>query len=84
MGDWMRFHSVIHNAGDKPIAGLVAWISLAQVTPGYEQVWDFHFDPQSSVIDTHISRLRKKIDKGFDNPLLHTVRGMGYRLGIDP
>lgn len=46
-----------------------------------EQVWDFHFDPQTNVIDTQISRLRSKIDKGFDEPLLQTVRGMGYRLG---
>ncbi len=45
-----------------------------------EQVWDYHFDPQTNVIDVHISRLRTKIDKGFDKPLLHTVRGMGYRL----
>lgn len=45
-----------------------------------EQVWDFHFDPQTNVIDTQISRLRTKIDKGFDQPLLHTVRGMGYKL----
>ena len=46
-----------------------------------EQVWDYHFDPQTNVIDVHISRLRSKIDKGFDTPLLHTVRGVGYRLG---
>ena len=43
-----------------------------------EQVWDYHFDPQTNVIDVHISRLRGKIDKGFDKPLLHTVRGAGY------
>ena len=46
-----------------------------------EGVWDYHFDPQTNVIDVHISRLRSKIDKGFDPPLLHTVRGAGYRLG---
>lgn len=46
-----------------------------------EGVWDYHFDPQTNVIDVHISRLRAKIDKGFDRPLLHTVRGAGYRLG---
>ncbi|MEM9058486.1 MAG: response regulator transcription factor [Pseudomonadota bacterium] len=46
-----------------------------------EQVWDYHFDPQTNVIDVHISRLRAKIDKDFDKPLLHTVRGAGYRLG---
>lgn len=46
-----------------------------------EQVWDYHFDPQTNVIDVHISRLRRKIDKGFDKSLLETVRGVGYRLG---
>jgi len=45
-----------------------------------EHVWDYHFDPQTNVIDVHISRLRAKIDRGFDEPLLHTVRGAGYRL----
>jgi two-component system, OmpR family, response regulator len=43
-----------------------------------ENVWDYHFDPQTNVIDVHISRLRSKIDKGFARPLLHTVRGAGY------
>ena len=46
-----------------------------------EGVWDYHFDPQTNVIDVHISRLRAKIDKEFDRALLHTVRGVGYRLG---
>ncbi|MEH6518365.1 MAG: response regulator transcription factor [Halioglobus sp.] len=46
-----------------------------------EQVWGYHFDPQTNVIDVHISRLRQKIDKDFDVPLLATVRGAGYRLG---
>ena len=45
-----------------------------------EQVWDYHFDPQTNVIDVHISRLRGKIDKGFDKPLLQTVRGAGYMI----
>ena len=45
-----------------------------------EHVWDYHFDPQTNVIDVHISRLRSKIDKGFDKPLLHTVRGAGYMI----
>src|SRR5262249_16760159 len=45
-----------------------------------EQVWEYHFDPQTNVIDVHISRLRSKIDKGFDRPMLQTVRGAGYRL----
>jgi two-component system, OmpR family, response regulator len=43
-----------------------------------ENVWDYHFDPQTNVIDVHISRLRSKIDKGFGQPLLHTIRGAGY------
>ena len=46
-----------------------------------EHVWDYHFDPQTNVIDVHISRLRSKIDKDFDQVLLTTVRGAGYRLG---
>jgi two-component system OmpR family response regulator len=46
-----------------------------------ENVWDYHFDPQTNVIDVHISRLRSKIDKGFERPLLHTIRGAGYRGG---
>ena len=45
-----------------------------------ERVWEYHFDPQTNVIDVHISRLRSKIDKGFDRPMLQTVRGAGYRL----
>jgi two-component system, OmpR family, response regulator len=43
-----------------------------------EKVWDFHFDPKTNIVETHISRLRAKIDKGFDKPLLHTIRGAGY------
>ena len=45
-----------------------------------ERIWDFHFDPQTSVVETHMSRLRAKIDKPFDNPLLHTIRNTGYSL----
>ena len=45
-----------------------------------EHVWDYHFDPQTNVIDVHISRLRSKIDRDFATPLLHTVRGAGYSL----
>ena len=45
-----------------------------------ENVWDYHFDPQTNVIDVHVSRLRGKIEKGFETPLLHTVRGAGYML----
>ncbi|AZI35403.1 putative two-component response regulator [Caenibius tardaugens NBRC 16725] len=46
-----------------------------------EGVWDYHFDPGTNVIDVHISRLRRKLDEGAERPLLHTVRGAGYRLG---
>jgi two-component system OmpR family response regulator len=46
-----------------------------------ERVWGYHFDPQTNVIDVHVSRLRQKIDKGFETALLNTVRGAGYRLG---
>ena len=45
-----------------------------------ENVWDYHFDPQTNVIDVHMSRLRSKIDKGFDEPILQTVRGAGYMI----
>jgi len=45
-----------------------------------ENVWDYHFDPQTNVIDAHISKLRQKIDAPFDRPLLHTIRGVGYKL----
>lgn len=45
-----------------------------------ENVWEYHFDPQTNVIDVHISRLRQKIDKPFDKAILQTVRGAGYRL----
>ena len=45
-----------------------------------EKVWDYHFDPQTNVIDVHVSRLRSKIDRDFDRAMLHTVRGSGYRL----
>ncbi len=45
-----------------------------------EKVWDYHFDPQTNVIDVHISRLRAKIDRDFSPPLLHTIRGAGYMI----
>ena len=48
-----------------------------------EQVWDYHFDPGTNVIDVHVSRLRKKLDEGFDAPMLHTVRGAGYMLSAE-
>jgi two-component system, OmpR family, response regulator len=47
-----------------------------------ERVWDHHFDPQTNVIDVHVSRLRQKIDRDFAPPLLHTVRGAGYSLRV--
>ena len=45
-----------------------------------EGVWDYHFDPQTNVIDVHVSRLRQKVDKPFGTPLIHTVRSAGYTL----
>jgi two-component system OmpR family response regulator len=48
-----------------------------------ESVWDYHFDPQTNVVDVQISRLRQKIDKNFSPPLLHTVRGAGYMIAVD-
>lgn len=45
-----------------------------------EHVWDYHFDPQTNVIDVHISRLRQKIDKGFEHSIIETIRGAGYRI----
>jgi two-component system OmpR family response regulator len=45
-----------------------------------EKVWDYHFDPQTNVIDVHVSRLRQKVDKGFGRPLIHTVRNAGYMI----
>lgn len=45
-----------------------------------ENVWEYHFDPQTNVIDVHISRLRGKIERDFDKPILHTIRGVGYML----
>lgn len=49
-----------------------------------EHVWDYHFDPQTNVIDVHISRLRGKIEKDFDTPLLRTIRGAGYMMKAEP
>ena len=45
-----------------------------------EMVWDFHFDPKTNIVETHVSRLRAKVDRGFDHELIHTVRGSGYSL----
>ncbi len=49
-----------------------------------ENVWDFHFDPKTNIVETHISRLRSKIDRGFDTELIETVRGSGYLLRAGP
>jgi len=54
--------------------------SVVTRTMMLENVWDYHFDPQTNVIDVHIARLRQKIDKDFPVPLIHTVRGAGYSL----
>jgi two-component system OmpR family response regulator len=45
-----------------------------------EKVWEYNFDPQTNVIDVHISRLRNKIDKGFSYPMIETIRGAGYKI----
>lgn len=45
-----------------------------------EGVWDFHFDPQTNLIDAQMSKLRNKVDKGFEKPLIHTIRGAGYKI----
>lgn len=48
-----------------------------------EKIWNYHFDPGSNVVDVHIGRLRRKLEDGFGVPILHTVRGAGYRLAVD-
>jgi two-component system OmpR family response regulator len=45
-----------------------------------ESVWDFHFDPKTNIVDTHVSRLRAKVDRGYAQELIHTIRGAGYCL----
>lgn len=47
-----------------------------------EHVWGMNFDPQTNVVDVHMSRLRQAVDRGFDQPMIHTVRGVGYQLGL--
>ncbi len=49
-----------------------------------EKIWNYHFDPGSNVVDVHIGRLRRKLEEGFPAPILHTVRGAGYRLSVEP
>ncbi|MEM7068266.1 MAG: response regulator transcription factor [Pseudomonadota bacterium] len=85
-------HSV-HRAGEKILLQprefrLLAYLMqnagrVVTRTMLLEKVWDYHFDPQTNVVDVHISRLRSKIDKDFDFPMLQTVRGAGYKL-LDP
>jgi two-component system OmpR family response regulator len=48
-----------------------------------EKIWNYHFDPGSNVVDVHIGRLRRKLEDGFPTPILHTVRGAGYRLAVE-
>lgn len=48
-----------------------------------EKIWNYHFDPGSNVVDVHIGRLRRKLEEGFGSPILHTVRGAGYRLAAE-
>ncbi|MBK8631745.1 MAG: winged helix-turn-helix transcriptional regulator [Sphingomonadales bacterium] len=48
-----------------------------------EAVWDYNFDPQTNIVDQHVSKLRQKIDAGFENSLIHTVRGAGYVMRYD-
>ncbi|MEZ0241745.1 MAG: winged helix-turn-helix domain-containing protein [Sphingomonas sp.] len=48
-----------------------------------EKIWNYHFDPGSNVVDVHIGRLRRKIEEGFATPILHTVRGAGYKLSLE-
>lgn len=48
-----------------------------------EKIWNYHFDPGSNVVDVHIGRLRRKLEEGFASPILHTVRGAGYRLSVE-
>ena len=48
-----------------------------------EKIWNYHFDPGSNVVDVHIGRLRRKLEDGFATPILHTVRGAGYRLSAE-
>jgi two-component system OmpR family response regulator len=49
-----------------------------------ENVWEFHFDPRTNIVETHISRLRSKVDRGHELSLIHTVRGAGYVLRAHP
>jgi two-component system OmpR family response regulator len=49
-----------------------------------ENVWDFHFDPKTNIVESHMSRIRAKVDRGFSRELIQTVRGAGYRIDVGP
>jgi two-component system OmpR family response regulator len=81
--------------GDQPIELMPREFKLLEVlmrnrgrlmtrTMLLERVWDFRFDPKSSIVETHVSRLRAKVDRPFDIPLIRTERGMGYILDGPP
>jgi two-component system OmpR family response regulator len=67
--EWRLLEYMMRNAG-----------RVLSRTMIFESVWDYHFDPQTNVIDVHIGRLRRKIDRGVERPLIQTVRGTGYAL----
>ncbi len=67
--EWQLLEYLVRNAG-----------KVVTRTMLLERIWDFHFDPRTNVVETHISRLRQKVDKGFCFELIHTVRGIGYCL----
>jgi len=79
--DGLSMLAAMREDGDAtPVLILSALGEVDHRVEGLRAGGDYHFDPQTNVIDVHISRLRSKIDKGFETPLLHTVRGAGYRL----
>ncbi len=65
----------------KPSGGTQVEDQVVTRTMMLEGVWEYHFDPGTNVVDVHVSRLRRKVDDGFDKPLVHTIRGVGYILG---
>ena len=85
-----RLSHTVHRSGEKILLQprefrLLAYLMqnadrVVTRTMLLEKVWDYHFDPQTNVVDVHISRLRGKIDRDFEEPMLHTVRGAGYKL----
>jgi len=67
--EWQLLEYLVRNAGRVVTRSMLL-----------QKVWDFHFDPRTNVVETHVSRLRQKIDKGFADELIHTVRGAGYTI----